>query len=249
MKKLAGTQLLPPPRADAPAPAWAGKPSEEPAEIYATHSRQVANAALNTLLEALRHEPAMTEQLQAAIAGSRAELVGLEHRIKAPSSLARKIRKKEIEKMQTPEQAATRLDDTIRYTVTTERVADLVPTLTASITTLTAHGWTVRSAEHSFVKGNPYKGIHIIVANEAGQRCEIQYHTESALATKNRGHKEYELYRDVDLSPEERKRAFERCVRLWDDVPTPPGLRKLTTLGGVAVELKDYRPKPAPKPK
>lgn len=249
LKKLSGADLLPAPRPDTPPPAWAGKPSEEPTEIYATHSRQVANAALNTVLEALHHEPAMTDQLQAALAGQRAHLIGLQHRIKAPSSLARKIRKKQIEKLQTPEQAAAGIYDTIRYTVTTARLADMVPALTTSIDTLTAHGWTVHSAEHSFVKGNPYKGIHLILANAAGQRCEIQYHTESALPVKNLGHDDYKRYRDIDLPPQERKRAFQRCVRLWDGVPTPPGLRRLTTLGGTTIKPKDYRPKPAPEPK
>lgn len=246
LKKLSGADLLPTPRLETPQPAWAGNPSEEPAEIYASYGRQVANTALNTLLEALQHEPAMTEQLQAALAGQRAQLAGLHHRIKAPSSLARKIRTKHIAKLQTPEQAAATIHDTIRYTVTTARLSDVVPTLTASIDALTARGWTVHSAEHSFVKDNPYKAIHVVLANPAGQRCEIQYHTESALAVKNSGSGDYGLYRDIDLPHATRKRAFQRSVRRWAAVPTPPGLRQLTTLGGVAVEPKDYRPKPAP---
>jgi hypothetical protein len=97
------------------------------------------------------------------------------------------------------------------------------------------------------LKDNPYKGIHLILANSEGQQCEVQYHTESALAAKERGHADYELYRDIDQPPDVCKQAYERSVRTWADIPTPPGLRTLTTLGGVAVVIKDYRPKPPPR--
>jgi len=239
-------QLLPPRRPDVPDLAWSvGEKAakEEPKALYDTYSNSVANAALNTLIAAARQEPQMTEQLQTALAGRGATLEGLQHRLKSPSSLARKIRKKEIEDFLPPAQAAAKLDDTIRYTVSTARLSDLVPALTHSINSLVAHGWTVRSAEHSFLKGNPYKGIHIILANSSGQRCEVQFHTTKALEVKGRGHEEYEVYRDIDLPADERKQAFARCVKLWDNVPTPPGLRALDTLGGTPVVVKDYRPK------
>lgn len=246
LKQMTVAQLLPPRRSDLPDLAWSvgeKAATEEPAALYGTYSNSVANAALNTLIEAVRHEPQMTDQLQTALAGRGAELKGLQHRIKAPSSLARKIRKKEVEDFLPPAQAAAKLDDTTRYTVATARLSDLVPALTHSVNSLVANGWTVHSAEHSFVKGNPYKGIHIILANSSGQRCEVQFHTTAALEVKGRGHKEYELYRDIDLPAGDRKRAFNRCVKLWDNVPTPPGLRALHTLGGTPVVIKDYRPK------
>ncbi len=184
----------------------------------------------------------MTAQLLAAIESQPAALVGLEYRIKAPSSLARKIRKVAVEKMLTPAQAAERLEDVIRYTVTTAKVADLVPALSTVVDSLIARGWTVCSAEQSFVKGNPYKGIHLVLSGPSGHRCEIQFHTESAFEIKELGHPDYEIYRDIDRPLDERTPAFQRSVDAWAAVPTPPGLRNLTTLGGVAVKEKPYPP-------
>ncbi|MGD9622259.1 MAG: hypothetical protein AB7G47_19720 [Mycolicibacterium sp.] len=248
LKQLRPDQLLPPPRPERPTPSWAGRAGETPTQLYATEPAQIVNAALNTLLAALHHEPAMTDQLHAAVAGHPgAQLPGLRHRLKSPSSLARKIRTKAIERGLTPDQAAASLDDTIRYTVTTTRLGDLVPVLNAVVDRLTEQGWTVGSAEHSFLKGNPYKGIHLVLANNEGQRCEVQFHTEAALATKERGHIAYEAYRDLDIPAADRKRAYNRCVGLWDDVPTPPGLRKMKTIAGTTIVIKDYRPKPPPR--
>lgn len=248
LKQLRPDQLLPPPSTTRPAPAWAGQVSETPAQLYATEPPQVVNAALNTLLSALRHEPIMSDQLQSAVAAHPgSQLSGTQFRLKSPSSLARKIRTRVIERGLTPDHAAASLDDTIRYTVTTTRLNSLVPVLTSVVDRLTTQGWTVHSAEQSFVKGNPYKGIHLVLANSEGQRCEIQFHTEAALKTKSRGHTEYETYRNLDAAEADRKQAYNTCVRLWDDVPTPPGLRKLTTIAGVTVVVKDYRPKPPPR--
>ena len=184
----------------------------------------------------------MTAQLLAAIELQPATLAGLEYRIKAPSSLARKIRKVVVKKMLTPSQAAEELDDIIRYTVATAKVGDLVPTLSMVVDSLIASGWSVHSVEQSFVKGSPYKGIHVVLVGPSGHRCEIQFHTESALEIKELGHADYEIYRDIDLPLDVRVVAYQTSVHAWDPVPTPPGLRRLNTLGGVAVEAKKYPP-------
>jgi len=245
LKELTGAQLLPPQRPDVPALAWAGEGEEEPQAIFEAWPNSIANAALNALLEVLRHEPAMTEQIQTAVnACPGATLKGLDNRLKSPSSLARKIQTKGRERRIPYGQGGAGLDDTIRYTVTTDRLADLVPTLEATISTLTAQGWSVHSAEQSFVQGNPYKGIHLILAGPGGQRSEVQFHTRSALDIKSRGHKQYKIYRDTSQDDATRKAAFNKCVALWDSVPTPPGLRRLDTIGGITVQAKDYRERP-----
>lgn len=244
LKQLTAEDLLPAERDDAPPPDWAG---EDPQDLYSEFPAQVANAALTAVLTALEHESSITTALLAAT-GDKATMAGLEFRIKSPSSLARKIATKAIGSISSPAEAAARLDDTIRYTITTHRQSDLVPSMTAAIDTLTAQGWKVHSAEHSFVAGNPYKGIHLVLVAAGGHRCEVQFHTESALATKNAGHRDYETYRNIDKSDNMRRPAFNRCVRLWDKVPTPAGLRKLTALGGVPIVVKTYRFTPTQPP-
>lgn len=240
LKELTEFDLLPDntPDGAVPQPQWAG---EAPAHLYAQFHKQVANAALNALLKARDEEHAMTTGLFAAI--EPAELAGLEFRLKAPTSLARKIATKAEERQITPKQAAATLEDTIRYTVTTPRAADVIPTLTATVRTLTRDGWTVLKAEHSFVKGNPYKGIHLILAGPGGHKCEVQFHTTAAYTIKERGHADYETYRDIEAPTATRKAAFARSVKRWNNVMTPPGLRKLTILAGVTFDIKDYRTK------
>lgn len=245
LKELTAEQLLPERRDDTPELRWAG---EEPTDIYKKFPKQVANAALTALLNACEHEKTMTTQLLAAI-GTKAKMPGLEERLKSPSSLARKIATKAIERMMTPKDAADSLDDILRYTVTTRRLADLVPTMSSAIDTLTAQGWSVHSAEHSFVRGNPYKGIHLVLVGPGGHRCEVQFHTESALAIKNEGHADYEIYRDIDLPDETRKAAFNRSASLWDTVPTPTGLSKVRSLAGVTMIVKKYTFTPIQRPR
>lgn len=131
----------------------------------------------------------------------------------------------------------------IRSRLLTNRRTVRNPTLTTTITTLTRAGWTVLKAEHSFVKGNPYKGIHLILTGPGGHKCEVQFHTATAYTIKDRGHADYETYRDIEAPTATRKAAFARSVNRWNSVMTPPGLRKLTTLAGVTFDIKDYRTK------
>ena len=138
--------------------------------------------------------------------------MALNWRLKSPSSLARKIRDRADAKRLTPAEAARGLNDTIRYTVTTRKLTDLIPTLIATTDTLRANGWTVLEAEESFVRGNPYKGIHLALSGPTGHRCELQFHTQTAFERKQRGHVDYETYRNVALSYEARLRAFNSGI-------------------------------------
>lgn len=230
-------------RDDIPAIGWAENPADEPGAIFAAYSTHVAAAALNAALSAQRSEAEMTTQLWAVVHTRGGHLRHLQHRLKAPSSLARKIETKRKATGSTAEQAAQRLDDTIRYTVTTRRPRDLIPTMTATVDDLTDCGWSVTSAEHSFVKGNPYKGVHLILTGPQGHRCEVQFHTDRALEAKTRSHRQYDTYRDLDASQQHRRAAFNRCVELWDPIPTPTGLHKLTHIGHTPFVVKDYRGK------
>ena len=223
-----------------PALNWDGQAGETPAAIRASHRPQVANAALKAIRNARTHEAIMTAQLLASIESQPAALAGLEYRIKAPSSLARKIRDVAVEKMLTPNEAAERIEDIVRYPVTTAKISDLVPTLSAVVDFLSASGWIVSSAQQSFVMGNPYKGIHVVFVGPSGHKCEIQFHTESALATKEFSHQDYKIYRDTELPRQSRRRAYEASADAWASIQTPPGLRRLATLGGVAVIEKSY---------
>lgn len=239
---LTSADLLPAPRSDAPDIEWAARAANELAEMRALVHPEVVEAAIEALRDALHHEAEMTSQLLASVRSGPGTLVGLEYRLKSPGSLARKIRTKALEKMLAPKQAADALNDTIRYTVTTVRQTDLIPTLVQTIGTLCANGWTMHEAEQSFEQGNPYKGIHLVLSGPDGHRCEVQFHTQAAFKVKQDGHADYETYRDPDQPGQKRQDAFDRSVKLWAPVPTPRGLRKLKELGGVQVFSRKYPP-------
>jgi hypothetical protein len=128
-RSLTGADILPADRSDAPELTWKAKAAGELAEVLGSQHPQVAEATIDALLEALHHEADMTTQLLGSVGSGPGRLVALEWRLKSPVSLARKIRTRVIEKGLTPEQVAKELTDTIRYTVTTEKQKDLIPTL------------------------------------------------------------------------------------------------------------------------
>jgi hypothetical protein len=241
-RPLTAADILPPDRDDAPALTWKPEADDELAEVIESEHAQVADATIDALLEAKHHEANMTSQLLASVGAGPGTLVGLEWRLKSPRSLARKIGDRAIERGLTPAQAAGQLTDTIRYTIVTAKQTDLIPTLIRATDVLVNNGWTVLEAEESFVQGNPYKGIHLILSGSTGHRCEVQFHTLAAFERKQLGHTDYETYRDIELPLPVRIEAFNKSVELWSDVPTPPGLRRLTAIGGVDFKSKKYPP-------
>ena len=110
---LTSADLVPADRSDAPELAWTAKAGEELAEIRRSQHPQIADAAIDALLEALHHEAGMTTQLLASVGSGPGTLVGLEFRLKSPCSLARKIGTKAVQKGLAPAQAAESLNDTI----------------------------------------------------------------------------------------------------------------------------------------
>jgi hypothetical protein len=103
---LTGADIVPAGRPDAPELTWKAKAADELAQVFGSQHRQVAEATVEALLEALHHEADMTTQLLGSVGSGPGRLVGLEWRLKSPVSLARKIRDRAIEKRLTPAHAA-----------------------------------------------------------------------------------------------------------------------------------------------
>jgi ferredoxin-NADP reductase len=54
----------------------------------------------------------------------------------------------------------------------------------------------VVSAEHSYVAGNAYKGIHVLVHHGDERPHKIYFHSELSQAVKDQNHVNYEVERD-----------------------------------------------------
>lgn len=166
---------------------------------------------------------------------------GLEFRMKSPQSLARKIADRVQTRPQlSADEHADRLTDVVRYTAVATEADQVVPTAQHMLATLREQGWEVVEAEHSYVPGNPYKGLHTLV-RRGTVTAELQFHSEASQGVKDRYHVEYEVARDSTQPLERRLEADATMRRVWDEVPTPAGLHDLSELGGVPLAAKTYR--------
>jgi hypothetical protein len=73
-----------------------------------------------------------------------------------------------------------------------------------------------------------------------GDVVEVQFHSVVSATVKEATTRPYEIERSAEATESERAAAGALCVKLSDTLDVPPGLHKLRTLGGVAVEIKNY---------
>ncbi len=232
---------LRPKRSDiAPDGDW-GPAIPSAADLYLTYDPDIASAAISALTHISRSEPAITADVVAA-APTGCRVHGLEYRMKSPAALAAKIAKKSRElPYPSPEEVSTRLADVIRYTIVAPRGGEIVPTAVTMLSQLVKNGWAVRELEHSFVEGNPYKGLHAVVRDPGtSQDIEIQFHSEQGITIKEAQRSEYELMRDPNQPRSVRAAAFDRMAAAWGTVNTPDGVAAIE-VAGVRVRVKVYR--------
>jgi len=237
---LAPEQVKPLPVVD-----WAGNAADDGAEaVWRDYAPAIATETIAVLAETRAAEQHTTTDVVDAIpAGARPH--GLEFRVKSPASLARKIRSRAA--VTAAAQSAgglvgvsDKLTDLLRYTAVTPRHDDLAGTAATTIAALEARGYAVVSAEHSYVAGNAYKGIHVLVQHGDERPVEIQFHSELSQAVKDENHVDYELERDRTHPYAERAAAHQRMLDRSSEIPTPAGLNRLTSIGGRPLTEKTY---------
>lgn len=246
LRALDLADLQPAATADAPDVDWGNVPTVE--DLYEKHGNAITDAALLELKRVAAIEPEITAAIiHAAPADCR--MHGLEYRMKSPSSLASKISNRLDDDSEIhPREITSRLTDFVRYTVVAPDAARVTSAARETLTALTSTGWGIREIEHSFVDGNPYKGLHSIVIHHGAtdQDVEIQFHSEAGIAIKDQYHVDYETLRDMSQPHSARAAAFDTMATAWSTVPTPPGLEDLR-IGDVAATEKVYR-RPLPLP-
>lgn len=235
-------ELRPEQAEDRPDVVWPDEPA--PATLWDRYPPAVAGEAVATILEACAEESGITtDHLQVVPNGAR--MHALEFRVKSPSSLARKIlsrlrRDRAAIGEGTARDIAVRLTDVVRYTAVCVQHDELASTARSMVAALQSRSYRLVEAEHSYVDGNPYKGLHLLVAAPLGRVFELQIHSELSQTVKDELHVDYELERDMDLDWEERAAARGRMEKLSASVPTPAGLDELTHLGDVPVRARAY---------
>ena len=236
------SQDLQPGTAGAPALFWA---AEDPAELWERHDGPVACAALEVVQRAVAADESVYGQVAGVVAAGGARLHGVEFRLKAPSSLARKVEAKQLKaeaqgRRLSAERAVDSITDVCRYTAVAAEHDRISEVARGVVEGLTAKGWTVVEAEHSYVEGNPYKGVHVLMREPEGLVVEVQVHSERSQAIKDESHLLYERSRAAETPMGERRRLQGESQQLWSDLPTPAGLDEMGSLGGVTVRKKTY---------
>jgi hypothetical protein len=230
-----------------PAVDWGPDPAG-PAQLYERYPDPVAGAAVSSLRYLREVEPEMTADICWALPKD-ARPHGLAFRMKSPGSLARKIESRvalsDYDEVTTYD-VAEKMTDLVRYTGVASHPDEVVSMARSTLRRLKRRGWEVIEVEHSYVEGNPYKGLHTLVRDpRSGIAVEVQFHSEQSQAVKDRYHVEYEVARDLDQPPSVRAAADATMRRAWAEVPHPAGIEQLTVLAGVAVTAKSY---PARRP-
>jgi len=241
LSKLTAAELAPT-TPGAPALEWA---SSDLSTVWGTHPQETACAAVKTIEEASASDARTYSDMDTAAAAAGGHLYGAAFRLKSPESLARKINSKQ-ERAEgagvdtSADQIAAIITDTTRYTAVYAEHDQIVDTTVNTVAGLRARGWEVIEAEQSYVAGNSYKGVHLLVRHQDGQVAELQIHSEVSQRIKDQSHLLYEVSRDPSRSRQERLAAAREGKELYADLQAPAGLDSLGEKLGFNVSKKRY---------
>jgi hypothetical protein len=156
-------------------------------------------------------------------------LIGFEHRLKGRDRIKEKVYDNMNEFDFSPEEAASVVPDTIRYTFQ-YREAHYTEGVWADIGRLKGQGFELHKLKNSWAD-HQYKGINSQwIVQEHGQRFEVQFHTRISFEAKQLTHDAYERLRTHQADKFEQMvlEAFQGKVTA--EVPVPPG----------ATDIPDY---------
>jgi hypothetical protein len=193
-------------------------------------SRVLKDVSDEVKRKAAEHEPEVTDVLVSTAEKYGGQMEGLEDRLKAGPSLVRKIRDKAITKNMTPEQySSTKLGDSLRYTMI-EPPDNFTQAASAALADFQRRGFTIAEIKNSWpVPDTDYKGLNTTLRTPDGLLFEVQFHTPESLAAKSQQHKDFELARDLNVPPEQRRAALKRMVDNMNSLSMPPGIESIVS--------------------
>jgi len=208
-------------------------------KLRSSHPEVIVELTLPAIEKVRTVEPKATADFLSALPET-ARPHGLEHRVKSPDSLASKVERK-IDVPPSPK-AVAQMNDLVRYTSVVPNNTDLIPSVRSVVQGMKGEGWTVVTAQHSYVDNNPYKGIHCTMRSEdLDVSVELQFHTEKSQAIKDDTHELYELFRDPRTSAFEKANADAELREKSADIDHPSGIDDFVALDGVDVNRLEYR--------
>lgn len=186
--------------------------SGRPADVVAAAKAVRARAA--------ESEPQITRDMIDVANANGGTMEGLDFRMKAESSLARKIDDEKAELGGDVQATASKMSDVVRYTMTFDD-GNYVDGTAKTIADLEAQGYQMR-VKNYWREGDPYQGINVAAVHPSGQKFELQFHTPGSVRAKEPIHKEYETYRTA-RDNRTRWKTYARMTRMASKIAVPTG--------------------------
>lgn len=172
--------------------------------------------------KAVENEPLITSSIKKIAKSNDVNILGLEHRVKAKDSYLEKIRRDYSEG-----NTGYEINDIIRYTYGADGTVLAEKTLLC-IDDLTGIDYNTVKIKNSWLdKNNPYNGINTTVQAPNGQKFEIQYHTQESYNIKDKMHKDYEAWRQMDKSTKEAQQLRKEMFEQSRGMNTPKNIEKV----------------------
>jgi hypothetical protein len=216
-------------------PAEEAKPSEtsstteeELPENIARHLPAASVPAKAIGTQAAAAEPAVTKNVTGATAEAGGEMIGLEHRLKTPESLARKIATEMEEDHISAEEAAARISDAVRYT-SSFPPNKLVAGTQKILAKMQSEGNVIVKLKNTWLDPKAtYKGINAQVRAPDGQMFEMQFHTPESFWAKDAGtHKIFEAMRKLPKDSPEWKALDDQQKEIFAKLEVPKDIDQI----------------------
>ena len=168
-------------------------------------------------------EPTITADINNIATKAGGKLVGLENRLKSPSSIKRKI-EAEVADGFSKSLSLNKIRDAIRYT-TVFKEGDFVTRYKAMQYFLAIKGYKTIIVKNTWKNDSAYKGVNTFIQNEDGDVFEMQYHTQQSFDLKNGLlHKLYEQFRNPKTPFHEKEKLLLEMRKLSSKIKVPKGI-------------------------
>ena len=196
--------------------------AEVAADSDATDEAARAAAIADRIYAAAAQEETTVTPLLQSLENDSIHLTGLEHRLKTPESIARKLLLNAHDMEIDLEEAVGALYDALRYTFIIDDDRYISDT-DAILKALVEQDYKVEYFRNSW--GNDgYKGINTNLRTPGGYLFEIQFHTQDSFETKEyKTHALYEIARSETSTEAEKQEANAKQRELFAAVPVPEG--------------------------
>jgi len=194
---------------------------------YPLNSKMLAEKLYS---EAKIREPGITKDVTAAIKNAGGSAYGLEHRLKTPESIQRKIDTDSEEKSISVSNAAMGMKDLVRYTMLSKDDS-FVGAYENFKTSMRDKGYTEKRCRNYFElykEGKAkHKSVQSVFETADGYLFEVQFQTPSSQAAKNKKIPIYEERRKSGLSKSRQLELEKQMEQLADEVAEPKNISRI----------------------